>query len=637
VTELTFSQLGLPETLLAGVEALGYEAPSAIQAAAIPPAMAGRDIIGLSETGSGKTAAFGLAGLSRVDCGLAETQLLVVCPTRELAVQVCGEIQRLAAKLPGLHATAIYGGAPMDRQVRALRNGAQVVVGTPGRLIDHVERGTIDLSHVRTIVLDEADRMLDMGFVDDMEAILRTLPEDRQTLFFSATMNSAVQRLIARFGKEPELVQIERKTLTVESIEQVCFEARQRSRIELVSRIIDLEQPKLTMIFCNTKRAVDECTEALLSRGYSADRLHGDIAQTMRERVLRLFREGTVEILVATDVAARGIDVDDVDIVINYELPQDPEDYVHRVGRTGRAGRSGKAVSFIHGRDAYRIRTIERFIRQAIPKGSIPSQEEVNTHLADQLIASVADRLESRSETGLADPADSDEPGPEPEAEAEPETDAALTASLLPLREAGHEWESIAGALMGLLREMTAREGEEIDEDRPRSGRRDDHDRREPRRDFDPDAARDRPARPRREHPSGTEAGMVSLFLSLGKRDSISPGDIVGMLHNECGLEPGSVGRIKLMPAFSIVEVREESARKAIDMAPRCRLRGREFRLDYDRGSGGGGGDRDEARPKGPRGPGAPWQSRGDRGGHKGPGGYGKGAPGKPRRDRDRY
>lgn len=572
MTKKSFSELGLPDNLLAAVEELGYEEPSAIQEAAIPAAMEGHDIVGLSETGSGKTAAFGLASLARVDVGNAAPQVLIVCPTRELAVQVCGEIQRLGSKMPGLHATPIYGGAPMDRQVRALRNGTHVVVGTPGRLIDHIERGTLKLDQVNIAVLDEADRMLDMGFAEDMENILRALADDHQTLFFSATMNSAVERLINKFGNEPRTIQIEHKSLTVESIEQICFEVRQRSRIELVSRVIDLEQPKLTIIFCNTKRSVDECTEALLARGYSADRLHGDIAQSMRERVLRLFREGVVEVLVATDVAARGIDVDDIDIVINYELPQDPEDYVHRIGRTGRAGRSGKAVSFIYGRDAYRIKTIERFIRQQIPKGVIPTQEEVNTHLVDQLIGTVVERLES-----------------EPD-----ETNIAL---LNQVKEQGHDWENIAAALMSLLQEMTAREGEEIIEDNPGGGRRDrsDNPRPDRRDDFDRnDRGGERPPRRPREEYSGPSEGMVQLFLSLGKRDNISPGDIVGMLHNECQLERGTVGRIRLMPNFSFVEVAKESAPRAIDMSAQAKLRGREFKLDYDKGPREGGADRSD-------------------------------------------
>ncbi len=571
VTDKKFSELGLPEPLVAAVEEMGFEAPSAIQAATIPPALEGRDLIGLSETGSGKTAAFGLASLARIDTDTSDVQLLVVCPTRELAVQVCGEIQRLGSKLPRLHCTAIYGGAPIDRQIRALRNGVHVVVGTPGRLIDHVKRGTMNLSKVKTAVLDEADRMLDMGFVDDMESILKTLPDDHQTLFFSATMNSGVQRLIKGFGKEPETIQIKRKSLTVDSIEQVCFEVRQRSRIELVSRIVDLEQPKLTIIFCNTKRAVDECAEALLSRGYAADRIHGDIAQSMRERVLRLFREGTVEILVATDVAARGIDVDDIELVINYELPQDPEDYVHRVGRTGRAGRAGKAVSFIYGRDAYRIRTIERFTRQTIKKATIPTKTEVDSHLADKMVEALAERLGG-------------------------ETDEATVAALTSLKEQGHEWEAIAAALMETVKEMTAREGEEIAEDRPGAHPRERRDNFEKDRDRGPQKER----RQSRSHDEATEPGMVKLFLSLGRRDNISAGDIVGMLHNECHLERGTVGQIRLMPGFSFVEVREESAPQAIEAAGRAKLRGKSFKLDIDRGPGqGGGSGGGESRPSG--------------------------------------
>lgn len=550
-----FSELGLPEPLLAAVESLGFEAPSAIQAAAIPPALEGDDLVGLSETGSGKTAAFGLAGLSRIDWSDLSPQLLVICPTRELAVQVCGELQRLGSKIPELHATAIYGGAPIDRQIRALRHGAQVVVGTPGRLIDHVQRGTLDLSKVRVAVLDEADRMLDMGFVEEMEGLLQALPSGHQTLFFSATMNPAVEKLIGRFGNSPRTIEIEREQMTVGSIEQVCFEVRHRSRIELVSRIIDLEQPRLTIIFCNTKRVVDECTEALLSRGYSADRLHGDIAQTMRERVLRLFREGTVEVLVATDVAARGIDIDDIDLVINYELPQDPEDYVHRVGRTGRAGRKGKAVSFIHGRDAYRIRTIERYTRQKIPLAAIPTQEQVDNHLADQLLESVAQRLEEG-------------------------TDEESIQNLEPLRQLGHEWDDIAGVLMSMIQSMTAREGEEIIEDRPeeRGGRGNRRDRRD--RDFDD--GREGRKGPRQQSDK-LEKGMVRLFLSLGKKDRISAGDIVGMLHNECQLERGAVGRIRIMPNFTLIEVSERAAQDAIESGKRAKLRGKKFKLDYDR------------------------------------------------------
>jgi len=646
VNHTTFAALGLPEALLAAVEQLGYEEPSHIQAASIPLALEGKDLIGLSETGSGKTAAFGLAGLARIDWDNPAPQMLVICPTRELAVQVCGEIQRLGSKLPRLRAVAIYGGAPIDRQIRALHQGVQVIVGTPGRLIDHVERGTLNLDSIRITVLDEADRMLDMGFADEMEGLLRALPVERQTLFFSATMNDAVSRIINRYGKEPQLVQIQRESLTVESIEQVCYEARQRSRIELISRLLDLEQPRLSIIFCNTKRAVDECTEELLARGYSADRLHGDIAQTMRDRVLRLFREGTVEILVATDVAARGIDVNDVDLVFNYELPQDPEDYVHRVGRTGRAGRSGKAISFIHGRDIYRIKTIERYTRQPIVRGEIPSVEAVENRLAEQLIESVRGRI---SEGGF---------------------EKAIGA-LQPIRDEGHEWETIAGVLMTLLREENGREGEEIAEDRqpgpndrreraPREDRNDRPDRGASRdggprdggpawepRDQGPNRReRDFDRKPRPQTGEGPEPGMVKLFLSLGKNQRINPGDIVGMLHNECHLERGTVGRIQLFPNFSLIEVAEGEAAHAIEHAAKATLRGLNFKIDFDRGpregapreggapGGGGireGGFRRESGP--PRDDRAPRPGGGFGGGYGGQGGGG-GYRGNQRDDR---
>jgi len=500
--------------------------------------------------------------------------------------------------------------------------------------------------------------MLDMGFADEMEALLRALPEERQTLFFSATMNDAVSRIIQRYGKNPQLVQIERESLTVESIEQVCYEARQRSRIELISRLLDLEQPRLSIIFCNTKRAVDECTEELLARGYSADRLHGDIAQTMRERVLRLFREGTVEILVATDVAARGIDVNDVDLVFNYELPQDPEDYVHRIGRTGRAGRSGKAVSFIHGRDMYRIKTIERYTRQPIVRAEIPSVAEVENRLAEQLIDSVRERI---AEGGF---------------------EKAITA-LQSIQEEGQEWQTIAGALMSLLRDSNGREGEEIAEDRqpgpndrrerrPREDRPDRPERRdnteggpswEPRDPSGGRRERDFERKPRPQSGEGPEPGMVKLFLSLGKNQRINPGDIVGMLHNECHLERGTVGRIQLFPNFSLIEVAEGEASRAIESASNATLRGLTFKIDYDRGPRDGGpregGPRDGGfrREGGPReggfrgkpggfGHSGGWEDRGGGGGYRGErrggdryddrprgGGGGKGGPS----NRDRY
>ncbi len=570
----TFAELGLPEPLLEAITEIGFEEPSAIQAATIPVALAGHDIVGLSQTGSGKTAAFGLPSLAKVDVDLAVPQLIVLCPTRELAVQVCDEINRLGAKTPKLKTVAIYGGAPITRQIRALNQGAQVIVGTPGRIIDHVERGSLELFDIETVILDEADRMLDMGFQDEMEKLLRALPEDRQTLFFSATMNKQVQRLIHQHSDDPQTIEIERATLTVDSIDQVVYEVRQRSKTEVLSRILDLEQPRLAIIFCNTKKAVDDCTEALLARGYPADRLHGDIAQMLRERVIRLFREGTVEILVATDVAARGIDIDDIDMVINYDLPQDPEDYVHRIGRTGRAGRSGRAVSFVFGRDVYRLQTIERYTRQQITRAPIPSTEEVEGRLASQLIDTVREKLQSKAFEDAS-------------------------ADINTLKEEGHSEYDIANALMALLREETGRESEEILEDRP------DYEapsERRPRRERDGDDRGGRDDRKRerrqRDNPTETEEGMTRLFMNLGKAHRARPGDIVGMMHNELGIPRDSLGRITMAPRFSLIEIADEFADTAIEEAKTAKLRGKKFILDRDRASGSGGASvRDDSPP----------------------------------------
>ena len=443
-----FSSLGLSPLLLEAVESLGFEQPSPIQALAIPVALQGGDVVGLSETGSGKTAAFGLPALQLLDVNSRHPQVLIVCPTRELAVQVCEQVHILGAGFGhDLIMAPVYGGAPIDRQMKMLRRGAQIVVGTPGRLLDLHRRRALRLDGVKMAVLDEADRMLDMGFRDEMEEMLAALPEERQMLFFSATMNRNVEGLIRRFGNDPKVLQVERKAMTVESVEQSCYEVRHRSKVEVLSRLLDMNPPRLAIVFCNTKRVVDDCTEMLIARGYAADRLHGDITQAMRERVLKRFRDGSVELLVATDVAARGLDIDNVDAVFNYDLPQDPEDYVHRIGRTGRAGRSGRAISFVFGRDIYRLQTIERYTRHKIRRERIPTQEQLEGKLADQLFESVRERLESGGFRGH-----------------EAQVDRLL--------EAGHTATDIAGAVLSLLQDSIGREGEEIAEDKGPAPRR---------------------------------------------------------------------------------------------------------------------------------------------------------------------
>jgi ATP-dependent RNA helicase DeaD len=555
-----FSELGLPAPLLAAIETLGYERPSPIQAMSIPPALEGKDLVGLSATGSGKTAAFALPALSLVDVKSPFTQVLILCPTRELAVQVCEEVHRLGAKLRGLHATPVYGGAPMDRQLRALRDGAHIVVGTPGRLLDHLRRGSFDASHVKMAILDEADRMLDMGFKEEMDELLASLPPTRQTLFFSATMSPGVSRLIKSFGKEPQIIEIQQKARTVSTVEQSYFEVRQRSKVEVLSRILDMNPPRLGIIFCNTKRSVDECTEDLVNRGYAADRLHGDMTQMMRERVLKRFRDGSVELLVATDVAARGLDIDEIDIVFNYDLPTDPEDYVHRIGRTGRAGRSGRAVSFVFGRDIYRLQSIERYTRQVIRRERIPSVEQVEGRRADLIFDTLKERLESGKFDTYQDNIDR-------------------------LLEQGHTPTDIAGALATMLREASGREGSMIEEDREpeRPARREQT--RDPRPPRDTHERDQRGPKPKFERgPIPHEPGMTRMFLSLGKTHGVLAKEIVGMLYREAGLPDGSLGRITLFPKHSLVDIPEQFVGQVIDRTRSARLRGRPFRMDVDRG-----------------------------------------------------
>jgi ATP-dependent RNA helicase DeaD len=437
---IKFTDLGLRSELVEGIQRLGFESPSPIQAETIPVALSGKDIVGLSQTGSGKTAAFGLPALNMIDIDRKETQVLVLCPTRELAVQVCEEINRLASCLRGFTSVPVYGGTPIDRQMRALRNGAHVVVGTPGRIMDHLRRKTLRTDAIKICVLDEADRMLDMGFREDMEVILGDMNEERQALFFSATMNRGVEGLIRKFSRGAQQISIERKALTVDTIEQTYYEVRNRSKIEVLCRILDLETKPRGIVFCNTKQMVEDATEALAARGYVADRIHGDITQVNRERVIKRFKDGSVELLVATDVAARGLDIDDVDIVFNYDLPHDPEDYVHRIGRTGRAGRTGKSVTFVYGRDIYRLEAIERYTRQVVRRMQIPTMEDVEGRKADKVFNQVKSLLEAGNF----------------------KRHDALVDRLL---DAGHTPTDIASALFNLLNKDDGSLGEKIAED----------------------------------------------------------------------------------------------------------------------------------------------------------------------------
>ena len=395
MTPKLFSELGLSDELLKAIDKLGFEQAAPIQAAAIPVLMAGKDVVGQSQTGSGKTAAFAIPAIEKTDPNLRAVQVLILCPTRELAVQVSEEVHKLALFKRGIDALPIYGGQSYERQFFGLKQGAQIVIGTPGRVMDHMRRGTLRLDNVKLAVLDEVDVMLNMGFRDDIELILQAVSKERQTVFFSATIPRPIQQLIEKYSRDPQQIRIEQKAMTVPTVEQTYYEVDRRFKIELLTRLIDIHDLKLGIIFCNTKRMVDDLVDHLEAAGYQADRLHGDMTQHMRDRVMNKFRKSGLEFLVATDIAARGIDVDDVQVVFNYDLPYDGEDYVHRIGRTGRAGRAGRAITFVSGRELFQIRNIERYTNTRIQRARVPTEAEVGEARENVFIGKLRTTLQS--------------------------------------------------------------------------------------------------------------------------------------------------------------------------------------------------------------------------------------------------
>lgn len=389
---MDFKELSLSNEVLQGIETLGYETPSPIQEESIPVLLKGRDVIGQAQTGTGKTAAFGIPVLENTT-GEGVVQSLILCPTRELCIQVTEEISALGQCKKNLTILPVYGGTSIERQIRSLNRGVQIVVGTPGRVMDLIRRKKLILDEISMVVLDEADEMFDMGFRDDMDFILSKTPDTRQTCFFSATMGEEIQDFSKKYQRDPVTITIKRKQLTVENITQYYLEMRSSMKTEILSRLIDLYNPELAVVFCNTKRKVDQVVQELTTRGFRVDGLHGDLKQNQRDHVMRRFREGTIDILVATDVAARGIDVDNVDIVVNYDLPQDEEFYVHRIGRTARAGRKGTAFTFVVGRDIYKLEDIQKYTKAELKYLELPTLDTLRDKAEERLLGKVEAEL----------------------------------------------------------------------------------------------------------------------------------------------------------------------------------------------------------------------------------------------------
>ncbi|MFA6989352.1 MAG: DEAD/DEAH box helicase [Candidatus Gastranaerophilaceae bacterium] len=380
MTKLKFEELNLSKEILLAVKDMGFEEASPIQSEAIPLMMNGKDIIGQAQTGTGKTAAFAIPVIEKIDIKSKDLQALVLCPTRELVIQVAEEFRKLMKyKNNNILVVPVYGGQQIDRQLSSLRKGAQIVIGTPGRMMDHMRRGSIKMNSVNTVILDEADEMLDMGFRDDMEIILKDTPKERQTVLFSATMAKDILDITSKYQKAPTIINVTNKTQSAPKIQQVYFEVQERNKPEVLARLIDIHSIKLALVFCNTKAQVDQLVEILKTRGYFADSLHGDMNQNQRDKVMNGFRNGSVEILVATDVAGRGIDVNNVEAVFNYDLPRDDEDYIHRIGRTARAGKTGRAFTFIVGKQIYNLKRIERLNGTQISRQNIPTIDEIET------------------------------------------------------------------------------------------------------------------------------------------------------------------------------------------------------------------------------------------------------------------
>ncbi|MDD1719772.1 MAG: DEAD/DEAH box helicase [Methanoregulaceae archaeon] len=391
----TFKEFSISPKIARAIADMGFEEPTPIQILAIPPILSGKDVTGQAQTGTGKTAAFGIPALERINTGSRQTQVLILSPTRELAIQIAEEISRLAKYMTGITVLPVYGGQPIERQFRALKPGVQIVVGTPGRILDHLRRGTLSLAATKTVVLDEADQMLDMGFIDDIRTILGRTPKDRQTILFSATLPKPILEITKRFQRDPEFIMVPHRELTVPQVEQRYIEVHGRDKLDVLCRVLDQSDPTLALVFCNTKRMVDQLTERLRGRGYAAAALHGDLKQSQRDRVMGQFRKGDIDLLVATDVAARGIDVEEVDLVVNYDVPQDVEYYVHRIGRTARAGRDGRAITFVDPREIFKLREIQNYAKISITRIPIPTASDAAETKVKTLIGKIEQTMDS--------------------------------------------------------------------------------------------------------------------------------------------------------------------------------------------------------------------------------------------------
>ena len=536
--ETTFADLGLKAPILEALNDLGYEKPSPIQAECIPHLLSGRDVLGMAQTGSGKTAAFSLPLLNNIDPDLRAPQILVLAPTRELAVQVAEAMTEFSKHMRGVNVVALYGGQRYDVQLRALRQGPQIVVGTPGRLLDHLKRGTLDLSKLSGLVLDEADEMLRMGFIEDVETIMAQIPEGHQTALFSATMPEAIRRITRRFMKEPQEVRIQSSVTTRPDISQSYWTAYGMRKNEALVRFLEAEDFDAAIIFVRTKNATLEVAEALERSGYNSAALNGDMNQALREQTLERLKDGRLDILIATDVAARGLDVERISLVVNYDIPMDSESYVHRIGRTGRAGRAGRALLFVENRERRLLRNIERTMKLTIPEAELPNAELLGKRRLEKFAAKVQQQLESSDLDQYRALLSQIQPVAEGE-ELDMET---LAAALLKMAQGERSLIVPPDAPMRPKREFRDRDD--------RFERRGDRNDRGPRGDRPERGGEDRPRRERRD------AGEMELYrIEVGRDDGVEVRHIVGAIANEGDISSRYIGNIKLFGSHSTIEL----------------------------------------------------------------------------------
>ncbi|EMX8897699.1 DEAD/DEAH family ATP-dependent RNA helicase [Enterobacter bugandensis] len=536
--ETTFADLGLKAPILEALNDLGYEKPSPIQAECIPHLLSGRDVLGMAQTGSGKTAAFSLPLLNNIDPDLRAPQILVLAPTRELAVQVAEAMTEFSKHMRGVNVVALYGGQRYDVQLRALRQGPQIVVGTPGRLLDHLKRGTLDLSKLSGLVLDEADEMLRMGFIEDVETIMAQIPEGHQTALFSATMPEAIRRITRRFMKEPQEVRIQSSVTTRPDISQSYWSVYGMRKNEALVRFLEAEDFDAAIIFVRTKNATLEVAEALERNGYNSAALNGDMNQALREQTLERLKDGRLDILIATDVAARGLDVERISLVVNYDIPMDSESYVHRIGRTGRAGRAGRALLFVENRERRLLRNIERTMKLTIPEADLPNADLLGKRRLEKFAAKVQQQLESSDLDQYRALLSQIQPVAEGE-ELDMET---LAAALLKMAQGERSLIVPPDAPMRPKREFRDRDD--------RFERRGDRNDRGPRGDRPERGGEDRPRRERRD------AGDMELYrIEVGRDDGVEVRHIVGAIANEGDISSRYIGNIKLFASHSTIEL----------------------------------------------------------------------------------